>query len=279
MAIEAWMGVWEPQVFHFTSNWKELRTLLHTLEREEDSDRLRGCTVLYFTDNIVTYYVSHSGGSSIPALHQLIRLLKLQELQLDIQLEVVHVPGKHMITQQTDGLSRGLAFSSGRAVRSQEEEVNRLFRGVDATNELIPWLLQFDRRTWCRPPCLRDSLVSWRFDEISDLCTVWTPLPEWADQVISMVLNVWIERPWFTEAYFVIPRIFQRRWGNKSKHILEVGVVEPWRVPGAHQSDIAVVILHLPCFVRTLPPPSLDRTSESARLGWHSEQADHVRGL
>jgi hypothetical protein len=32
MSLEVLMGIWEPQVFHFSSNWKDLHTLLHTLE-------------------------------------------------------------------------------------------------------------------------------------------------------------------------------------------------------------------------------------------------------
>jgi hypothetical protein len=31
--LETWMGTWNPRVHHFSSNWKELRTLLWTMER------------------------------------------------------------------------------------------------------------------------------------------------------------------------------------------------------------------------------------------------------
>lgn len=280
MAVETWMGVWEPQVFHFTSNWKELRTLLRTLEQEAASERLCGCTIFYFTDNIVTYYVAHSGGSSVPALHRLIRELKKLELLLDVHLEVVHVPGKHMITQQTDGLSRGLAFSNGRSLRSPEEEVTRLFRGVDYTPALVPWVMHVSGRSWRhRPLKPMDSLKNWRFQEVVHESTVWTPLPEWADQIILAVLNVWIEQPWSTEAYFLVPRIFQRRWGHKSKYIRELAIVDAREVPGGQNSDIPVVVLHLPCFTRSLPSPSMDRPTVSHGPKWHSEQADYVRGL
>jgi hypothetical protein len=30
--LETWMGTWNPRVHHFSSNWKELRTLLRTVE-------------------------------------------------------------------------------------------------------------------------------------------------------------------------------------------------------------------------------------------------------
>jgi len=278
--LEAWMGLWEPQVFHFSSNWKELRTLLHTLDRERGNERLRGCTVFYFTDNMVSYYVAHSGGSSSPELHKLLRQLKQLELELDIHLEVVHVPGRHMIDQQTDGLSRGLAFSNSRLSRSPTEELLRLFQDVKHTSELIPWVMYWSNRAPdCRSLRHVEAVSDWGFSTVAGKSTVWTPAPEWADQIISFVLDFWVEQPWTTEAFFVIPRIFQRRWGRISKHIVEVAVVDPNLSPGGWDSDVPIVILHLPCFVRSLPPPSLDRTAQPHGPKWHTEQALHVRGL
>jgi len=284
VAIEAWMGVWEPQVFHFTSNWKELRTLVHTLEQEK-STRLKGCTVFYFTDNSTTYYIAHKGSSKIEELHKLVRRLKELELALDIHLEVVHVPGRHMISQQTDGLSRGISFSASRSVRSPQEEVLRLFRGVSYSVGLIPWLMQVSGRSWWSsfPLTYVDCQSRWTFAEVAGHASVWLPDPEWADQVISAVLDVWIEQPWHTEAFFVVPRIFQRRWGRKSKHLTEILLAKnPLSVPGAQESDIPIVVLHLPCYVRSLPPPSSSRLDEPAKptwADWHLEQADYVRGL
>ena len=281
MSVEAWMGIWEPQVFHFSSNWKELRTLLHTLEREELSDRLRGCTVFYFTDNLVSYYIAHSGGSTSVELHKLIRRLMFLLIKLDIHLEVVHVPGRHMISQQTDGLSRGLAFSNSRLSRSPREELLRLFRGLRYTPDLIPWLMTMTGRTWGHRPLQHiDSVGDWSFHDVVGRSTVWTPSPEWADQIVSTVVEFWTEAPLSTEAFFVIPRIFQRRWGRKNKHIVDWGALDPRVVPGAGDSDIPFVILHLPCHIRSLPPPvRLDRPSQPYRHRWHSEQAEYVRGL
>jgi hypothetical protein len=49
-----------------------------------------------------------SGASTSPLLHRLIVDIKTLELELDCQVEVVHVPGTAMIAQGTDGLSRGV---------------------------------------------------------------------------------------------------------------------------------------------------------------------------
>jgi hypothetical protein len=107
-----WVGTWSPRVFHHSSNWKELRTLLKTLERAYDNFsiwiQIDGTTFFYFTDNMVSYHIVQSGASKSPGLHKLV--LQIKKLQLDLQchLEAVHVPGTTMIAEGTDGLSCGV---------------------------------------------------------------------------------------------------------------------------------------------------------------------------
>jgi hypothetical protein len=50
--MEAWMGAWNGTVHSFTSSWRELRTVVETLKREEVVfNKLRGRMFFYFTDN------------------------------------------------------------------------------------------------------------------------------------------------------------------------------------------------------------------------------------
>ena len=72
--MEAWMGTWRAHVHSFSSNWRELRTLVHMLEREleQGQGRLHNATLFYFTDNLVTYYIVTRGSSSSPELQKLI---------------------------------------------------------------------------------------------------------------------------------------------------------------------------------------------------------------
>jgi hypothetical protein len=108
--LKMWKGKWSPVVFKFSSNWKELDTLKLTLLnlRQEASKEVQGTTVLYFTDNLTTYWVASSGSSPSPRLHVLIKEIRLLEMELDCCLQVIHVPGVVMIDQGTDGLSRGV---------------------------------------------------------------------------------------------------------------------------------------------------------------------------
>jgi hypothetical protein len=85
-------------VHSFSSNWRELHTLVHTLKRELGcAGCLTRSTLFYFTDNLVSYYIVSNGSSSSPELQKLLRQLKYLELVLDIQLKIVHIPGLHMI--------------------------------------------------------------------------------------------------------------------------------------------------------------------------------------
>jgi hypothetical protein len=68
------MGAWNGTVHSFTSNWRELRTVVETLTREEMVfNKLRGRMVFYFTDNDVTYNICKKGSSKTLSLHLLVQ--------------------------------------------------------------------------------------------------------------------------------------------------------------------------------------------------------------
>ena len=65
ITLGVWQGIWTESVAHFSSNWKELKTLHQTLLHEESlgGNRIRGRRLLYFTDNMVTYDIFRKGTS------------------------------------------------------------------------------------------------------------------------------------------------------------------------------------------------------------------------
>jgi hypothetical protein len=281
--MEAWMGTWRTCVHSFSSNWKELRTLVHTLERELDlGGRLFQATLFYFTDNLVSYYIVSSGSSGSPELQKLVWRLKHLELLLSLRLEVVHVPGTHMIDQRTDGLSRGIRLAGGHFQCSPSAEVRRIFEGVPVTPQTVTWALDITRK-YCLHSHVRvmDSLQHWSFADVGGCATLWFPAPEWGHQLIDHLASAWTKAPWSTEAFIVIPRVFQRDWGRVSKHVVDLGTFAASLVPhyGDH-TDIPCILLHLPCYVRSLPPPRrLNFSPRPPGAEWHWNQAEYVRGL
>ena len=134
------MGVWRIHVRPRSSNWKELRTILRALQHEKERpvNRVKGCTVFYFTDNLVSYYVVFSGCSDSPGLHALVLEIKALEQELECHLEVVHLPGTLMIQQGTDGLSRGIWISPRRQIVGINQMI---FQPVPYTVALHCWAL------------------------------------------------------------------------------------------------------------------------------------------
>ena len=61
------------------------------------------------------------------------------ELLLSLCLEVVHVPGLHMVSQGIDGLSWGLHLLPANLPQHPEDETLRIFDGLLATQCNIDW--------------------------------------------------------------------------------------------------------------------------------------------
>jgi hypothetical protein len=91
---------------------------------------------------MVTYYIVHNGNSTSPALHALIRKIKIIELRLGCRLEPIHVPGRLMIVQGTDGLSRGMWVSADHLLQSSVAESRLTLEAVPYTSLMGAWALQ-----------------------------------------------------------------------------------------------------------------------------------------
>ena len=101
-------GLWNRTIVEeMSSNYKELRNLVESVERAFALDILRGCQLMMFTDNSTAESAFHKGASSNPALHDLVQRLRLLEMNAGAELFVIHVSGKRMIESGVDGLSRG----------------------------------------------------------------------------------------------------------------------------------------------------------------------------
>jgi hypothetical protein len=302
--IDTWMGTWATHVASFDSNWRELRTLLWTMERlnrkatpAQESGHVsflaksarpaqgsvEGGTLFYFTDNMVTYYIVHNGSSTSPSLHTLIRRIKILELLLKCRLEPIHVPGRLMIQQGADGLSRGIWMSADHVLRSSVEESRLTLSALPFNPILGAWAL----RQAGFPPSTEYTQITdtadWSWNRIGDQVSIWNPAPELAHQAITSFLDLWVEKSSTTAAIFMIPRILQRDWGFLSKHVVELGVFDPRALPWGCRSPslIPFCLLVVPRYIRSLPiPDRVDvRAFPTNFERWCIDQASDVRGL
>ena len=279
--LQLWMGQWSPAVHHQSSNWKELKTLLLTLQQFASRPRseTEGVTLFYFTDNSVTYYVTSSGASPSPGLHALVEEIQLLSLRLGCQLEVVHVPGVVMIDQGTDGLSRGIWLSTLHPERDQAELTAAVFAPLPVDMKLAAEYMQLHSLPG---PAMLHHWLHPRGPHLFHHLSVWFPPPELARQCLIGILETWIEQPWTTSALLFIPRTLSRCWMGLSRHLLVLDTIYPQRSAMRQPPLLPIPVLVLYLAPHTpLPPPlrRMDAPPKPAGFRRHEREATRVRAL
>jgi hypothetical protein len=249
--LHTWMGVWNPSVLHFSSNWKELRTLLLSMERLlHDQVSVTNQVLWYLTDNQVTYDVCRRSSSSSVELLKLIKRIRTIELRLTCKLEVIHVPGTLMQHQGTDGLSRGVLiqpFAHNYGITSLQS----LFRPADLTVSVLEWGLTMAGCPYSvlnLPWKYLGDLDAWDRSSLLNSNTVCCLSPHMAKQGIIQALNSLVESPWDSQHLFIIPRVMQRDFGRLSKYISYIGY--GWDVPVSFTPVVPFLVYYLPPFNR-----------------------------
>ena len=291
--LHMWKAAWQPTVYKFSSNHKELATLRLTLETilTTSPESVRDTTLFYFTDNSCTYWVCNNGSSRIPSLHSELVYIRDLEVQLGCHVSVVHVPGKVMIQEGTDGLSRGVWMSPLHSHLPREQVLSALFAPLTPDSALVHHYVtthvpHYHQDTDTEVPLslhswsLFDWTLPWYTLPILHQFSVWFPPPELARTVISTVLSCFVESPLDTAALFFVPRVVPSFWHNLSRYLVELPTVFP------HLSDllvppllpIPIVVLYLPCHTRRLSQNNrLDKPPAPYRARWHRQQAEDLR--
>jgi len=282
--LEMWMGRWDHHIHHFSSNWRELKTLELTLRREvaRKDRRSRDTTLFCFADNLVTHHITNGGAARNPDLQATICNIKALEQQLGCILEVVHIPGASIIAQGSDDLSRGVWMSPHRSHESAPVLIPNLFTGVhlgahwlEHLRLHIPGFPSSDTtvRTW------DDALAGPSF---FDQCALWAPPVEMAPGLLSQLVALWTERPHTTSAVVLLPRMPQRHWQRLSRFLVPLRPATD--ANSVHKRDcfsfhdqsspvchrLPVVVLHLAPHTPTLPSDRMEPTPSS--LPWQRRQ-------
>jgi hypothetical protein len=182
-----------------------------------------------------------------------------------------------MISEGTDGLSRGVWTSADRLCRSSLEESRLALQGLPYSTALYHWIFRQLQLPVKTSYVHHHDYSSWKFSSISSRWTIWTPSPEVARQSISTFLYFWVEQPDLTGGTFLVPWILQRQWGNMSQYITKLGIFSPHELPGHLRYNYLIPFVILTCSPhgRRLPP---DESMESAPAArgmdqWYSAQA------
>ena len=100
-------GQWSAEISEKSSNWRELKNLVKGIKYACEKHELTGSELFIFTDNSTAENSFHKGYSSSKELSALVLELRKMEMNFNIIIRMIHVSGKRMIKQGTDGLSRG----------------------------------------------------------------------------------------------------------------------------------------------------------------------------
>ena len=121
---------------------------------------------------------------------------------------------------------------------------------------------------WCETLCFNRT-------------TVWCPPPELGRQLITFLMNMWVEQPWTTSAVIVIPRTCSASYWGLSKYIQHQGTIYPAVTPlyPPPALPIPIELLYISPHVPSLPPPCRRKPPSHPHAYQHRKEADEMRGL
>ncbi len=102
------VGVWNYTKADNSSNCREFTNVVEAIEEEATMGSLKDTELFFFTDNSTVEAALFHGTSSSRQLLDLVIRMRLLESKFNFVLKVSHVAGKRMISQGSDGISRGL---------------------------------------------------------------------------------------------------------------------------------------------------------------------------
>lgn len=163
-----------------SSNYRELRNLVETLEEVDRKGLLLNREVFMFTDNSTAESAFFRGTSSSKHLFNLILRLRKIEMAGSCQIHMIHVAGTRMIWQGTDGLSRGDKNSGVMAGEAMTSFIPLHLTAQERSAACIDWVSDWYR---CRSPFSQRFLLriltqnDWPTVLREQAAYVWIPPP------------------------------------------------------------------------------------------------------
>ena len=249
-------GVWPQRLQLNSSNWRELRTIHHSLQlavREQRATgrrKLDGACLYVYTDNAVSASVINRGTSSSPSLLSLVKGIREYEAILGCHVVAVWMPGSSedafsIVSQGTDGLSR-----------------QRHDEGAFAPNAPTPLTFSpIDQASPMPEAALVDAVMAslpgqaihlpepgdWYQQPHPMSPAVLTPPSALGRQAIDQVLRWAAAHPYTTGVALILPNNYAHNWGRLAKYFTHVYFARAgqFRRPAAAMGTM-VVLYSLP---------------------------------
>ena len=248
------VGTWGKDSELESSNWRELTNIVDTLEKEALSQDLHGSIMIMATDNATAESCFYKGNSSSEKLFELVVRLRKLELQHQFKLYVTHVSGKRMISQGTDGISRGQLNAGVGLGDLMLQYCPWNLSAIDRAPTLKNWIttaldheLEFlTPEDWFEKGHdvrggYYDRQKFWRV-KTRQGSYVWSPPPAAADVAIEQVRLARIKRRVSTHL-IVVPRLFIHIWMKQLYKVSDLVVEIPAGSPGWQLTMLEPLVL------------------------------------
>jgi len=190
-----------------SSNWREFTKLVECLEERGSDGQLHDAEAFMFADNSTAEAAFWKGTSKSRKLLDLALRLRKLEMTTGMILHIIHVSGKRMIAQGTDGLSRGDHSTGAMAGQSLTAFTPLQLGAFKRSPALKEWAVQ--TLGGCDPFFLQPE--DWFDEPIGRDTCVWSPAPAAADVVVERFGCSRHKRPNTLHVLFV-PRLMTGRW-------------------------------------------------------------------
>jgi len=277
-------GIWGSDLTGATSNYRELfnlteaaedhirslsfphlQDLIDNVAATSQTSSLQGCEFYLFTDNAVAESAFFKGTSSNPQLFELILQLKQLELAHAFALHLIHVSGKRMIQQGTDGLSRGELLTGVMQGRDMLSFVPLHLSAQERSVAVSSWV-----QSWVSPALtmlplrpidwfeLGHGVADWEVnaDGLSSPLPVpsssvllWTPPPAAAAVAVEQLSFSRLKRPQLAHV-FVVPRLITYLWRKQLFKLADL----VFTLPVGFREDVWPVTMYEPLIVGVLLP-------------------------
>ncbi len=228
-------GVWGRDADNSSSNYRELRNVVESLEEAYRDTHLQNCEVHLFTDNSTAEGAYYRGNSPSRPLFELVLRLRRLEMHGTLILHLTHVAGTRMINQGTDGLSRGLVTGGVMIHQHMLQFVPLHLSALERSPSLLPWIHEWWPRSTLTPltPAdwfdrghglcggYRDPGGIWVPQESDEAWFLWAPAPAAAATALQELGTSRHKRSHLAHV-FVCPRLFTQKWRKRLHNVADI---------------------------------------------------------
>ena len=279
-------GTWDASSSDMSSNYREMRNLVETLEVMATERELEGCELFLFTDNATAESAFFKGSSSSKHLFELVLRLRKLEMSQSCRIYVSHVAGTRMIAQGSDGLSRGNLSEGVMRGMSMHEFIPIHKNALERSSGLKQWLNDWTNQegVFLKPEdwfTTGHEIVEgeWeynpegvKFPRVKPGTFIWTPPPV-AGGIAVEELRKSRHKSAESTHVFVIPRLFATEWRKQLHKAADVVLSLPAGHPAWPES------MHEPLTIAILYPYLSHRPWELRRAPILLELANLLHGV